>query len=98
MPEASGVMLALVAFPVGPLNGNPPANASDSLYLPRLCGVWQSWQSAIRTRYSPRLTADESDGGTGAVIGWGKLRIRYFTGKIMAVCGSGLRTGASDRM
>jgi hypothetical protein len=70
-----------------------------ALDCPHSCGVWQVVQPAIRTRYSPRFSGlDRSGGGTGAAKGWGALRIRYFTGKMISVLGRELRIGGSDRI
>src|SRR5580700_960093 len=90
MPEGSGVMLALVTSPQGPARWSPPAKGSSSTAL------WQPHPTL--TMYLPRaIGLDISGPATGAVIGSGTLRTRYFTGKLTVVGGSEVRTGCSDR-
>src|SRR4026208_1091869 len=90
-------MFAAATRPQGPSNTNPPAKFRPGKGCPRFCGVWQSSQPPISTKYLPRRTAvDTSGSDTGDVTGSGALRIKYLTGKIISVGGRGLRTGATD--
>src|SRR5436309_15901402 len=99
MPVLSGVIFALCTVPHGPLNSIPPANSLSRSGCPLTIGVWHSAQLAMVTRYSPRFSGvDRSGGGTGAVMGRGTPRIRYFTGDAMSVGGKGFRTGGNDRI
>src|SRR3954468_21964286 len=96
MPDASGVMLALVITPHGVGNVRPPAR-----YMPvRGCilsstGVWHVLQLPMRTRYSPRFSAVERSGFT--VAGSGKVFRLASSGGGRLVFGNGLCTGGTLR-
>src|ERR1700721_1440011 len=80
--------------------GQPPLNSIPATVgWPRLRGVWQKSQFARRTRYAPHCRRSAGSGAlTAAVTGSGVERIRYFTGKIILVCGNSWRIGGRERM